>query len=120
MGKYTDEVSDDYTELHAGDMKRVVDEVVIAAGQDLARGAVLGRITASDKFVLSLAAAGDGSEVPRAILEEPVDATAGDKRAAASRTGEFNEDALIFGTGHTADSTRDALRDLNIHMKKVV
>jgi hypothetical protein len=120
MGKYTDEVTTIEDALYTGDLKRVVDEVVIASGQVLSRGAVLGRITASNKFVLSLAAASDGSEVPRAILEEDVDATAGDKRAPAARTGEFNAAALTFGTGHNADSTRDGLRGLGIHLETVV
>lgn len=106
--------------LIAGDMKRVTDEVVLISGQNLARGAVLGLITASNKFTLSLSAAGDGSEAPKLILAEAVDATAGDKRAAAYRTGEFNEAALVFGAGHDADSVRAPLRDLGMHLKKVI
>lgn len=120
MTEYVETVTEAPDDLIAGDLKLVTDEIVIASGQVLTRRTVLGRVTASDKFVISLAGASDGSEVPRAILAEDVDATAGDKRGPAYRTGEFNEDALILGAGHTADSIRDGLRGLGIHLKKVV
>ncbi len=44
------------------------DEVTIASGADLTVGAVLGKVTASGKFILSAPAAGDGSETPVAVL----------------------------------------------------
>lgn len=120
MPTYVSTETDAPDSLIAGDMKRVTDEVVIASGQNLVRGAVIGLITASNKFVLSLSAAGDGSQVAKAIVAEDIDATGGDKRAAVYRTGEFNQAALTFGTGHDADSVRDSLRDVGIHLKKVV
>lgn len=119
MPTYITSESDTPDELIAGDMKRVSDEVVLTSGESVVRGEVLGRVTASDKFIASLAAAVDGSEVPRVIVAEDCDASAGDKRCAVYRTGEFNQDALTLGTGHTADSVRDGLRDLGIHLKKV-
>ncbi len=106
--------------LFAGHMTRVIRDVTIESGQTLSRGAVLGRITANGKYVLSLSAAIDGSEVPAAILADDVDAGAGDKDAPIFETGEFNETALTLGTGHTIAGIRDALRDKNIHLKSVV
>ena len=56
--------------------------VTLKAGTSYALGAVLGRITASDKYRLSPAAevTGDeGAEVASAVLIEAVDATAGDR-----------------------------------------
>ena len=41
--------------------------VKIAAGQMLQAGSVMGRITASQEYVLSDASASDGSQVPRAM-----------------------------------------------------
>lgn len=106
--------------LHAGDFPIRTLDVTIASGQNLARGALLGKITASGKYVLSLAAAGDGSEVPSAILAEDVDASAGDKSGIVYVSGDFSEDAITYGTGHTADSVRAGLRDLNIYLHKPV
>jgi len=91
----------------------------LAAGQNLIRGAVLGRITASGKYVLSAAAAGDGSEVPDAVLAEDCDATAGDRQTVAYTRGDFNEAALTLGAGHTADAIREGLRDKGLHLIKV-
>lgn len=71
----------------------------------------------SGKYILSLAAATDGSEVPSAILAEDADATSGDVTTVAYLTGEFNIAAITFGTGHTAASVADALRDKGIFLK---
>lgn len=102
--------------LLAGDLRAITESIVLDTG-NLARGAVLGRITATGKWVLSLSAAADGSQTPRAVLAEDTDATAADKTTVAYVTGMFNTAALVFGTGHTAASTKDALADAGIFMK---
>ena len=73
---------------------------------------------ASDKghLVLSLAAAVDGSEVPMAILGEDLDTTGGARLFQVYVEGAFNEGALVFGTGHDADSVRIPLRDRGIYL----
>jgi|DewCreStandDraft_5_1066085.scaffolds.fasta_scaffold00555_27 hypothetical protein len=106
--------------LHAGDFPIRTLDVTIASGQNLVRGALLGKITASGKYVLSLAAAIDGSQTPVAILAEDVDATGGDKSGIVYISGDFSETAITYGTGHTADSVRAGLRDLNIYLHKPV
>ena len=89
----------------------------LAAGQSLPEGAVLGKITASGKFVLSVAAAADGSETPVGILADAVDASADDVSGITwYKSGQFLASNLTFGDGHTADSARDGLRDLNIYI----
>ena len=85
-------------------------KAVIITGENLVRGAVLGKITASDKYNLSLSAAIDGSEVPDMILAEDCDATAGDKEALIYARGDFNQNALTVGTGHTLASIKEGLR----------
>lgn len=101
--------------LIAGEFPRVTRKVTIVSGAGaLGAGTVLGRITASKKYLTSLAAAEDGSEEVTAILGEPVDATAADAEAIVYLTGEYRADALTFGAGHTAASTRDDLRALSI------
>jgi len=74
------------------------------SGQDLPRGAVLGKISATGKYVLSDTGAGDGSEDPVLVLAEAVDASGGDRTSAIYETGEFNQDTLTFGTGHSAST----------------
>ena len=46
--------------------------VTVASGNNLKRGALVGKITASKKVVLSLSAASDGSEKPYGVLMEDV------------------------------------------------
>jgi hypothetical protein len=84
--------------------------VTIISGQNLTRGAVLGKITASGKYNLSLSGASDGSQTPDLILAENCDATAGDKVALAYARGDFNANALTLGTAHTVASITEGLR----------
>jgi hypothetical protein len=102
--------------LHAGDFPIRTRDVTILSGQALTRGALLGKVTASGKYRLSESASVDGSEVPDAILAEDVDASAGDKSGIAYISGDFNEDAITYGTGHSAASVKDALRDKSIYL----
>lgn len=102
--------------LIAGDFPLRTRKVTILSGQNLQRGAVLGAITASGKYILSLAAATDGSEDPSVILAEDVDATGGDAEAVVYISGDFNEEKLILGTGHTVASVKEPLRALNIYL----
>lgn len=88
--------------------------VTLISGQNLTRGALLGKITASGKYTLSASAAGDGSQTPTAILVEACDASGGDKTCLVFERGDFNQNAMTFGTGHTADSVRDGLRGKGI------
>lgn len=90
--------------------------ITLAAGQNLSRGAVLGKITASGKYTLSLAAAADGSEVPDMVLALDADATASDVPAVAYFAGQFLESKLTLGAGHTLDSIREGLRQKKINL----
>lgn len=104
--------------LLAGEYPRVERLVTIAAGSSLEKGSVLGKITASGKYTLSASAAGDGSETVHAILAETVDATSQDMQAVVYFSGEFNENALTIGSGHTIDSIREPLRAKSIFLRK--
>lgn len=85
-------------------------KVTITAGQTLVRGAVLGKVTASGKYALSLPDAADGSEAPDLILAEDCDATSVDKSVLAYARGDFNGRALTLGAGHTVASITEGLR----------
>lgn len=104
--------------LIAGDIALRADSVTIASSAALTRGAVLGKITASGKYILSASGAADGSETPFAILAEDCDASGGDvTNVPVYIRGDFNSNALSFGTGHTAATVKDALRDGGIYIK---
>lgn len=111
IGTYTPD------KLLAGDYPMVREEVTILSGQNLVRGAVLGKVTASGKYILCDTGASDGSQVPSRILLEDVDASGGDLVGIAAQTGEFNEDALTYGGTDTADDVRAALADAGIFLK---
>lgn len=106
--------------LHAGSMPVATKKVTVLSGQNLTRGAVLGKITSGGKYILSLSAPSDGSQVPDAILAMDCDASGGDKEATVYTRGDFNENALTIGTAHTADSIREGLRVKGIHLVKAV
>lgn len=94
--------------------------VTILSGQNLLRGALLGKITASGKYILSLSAAVDGSQTPVGILGEDVNATAGDAVSFEYVAGDFNSRKVIFGTGHTIASVREALHARSIYLHDAV
>lgn len=73
----------------------------------------------TNKLRQSLAASEDGSQVPWAICPQDCDASAADKNLPVYTEGMFNEDALIYGTGHTADTVRLALRAMGIHIQSM-
>lgn len=107
--------------LFAGQVMPVVTgPVTVAAGNRLTRGTVLGQVTATGACVAVDSAATDGSEAPYAVLAQDVDATAQDTAAAAYLTGEFNQDALIFGGADTLATHKAALRRLAIFAKPVL
>ncbi|TWA76441.1 bacteriophage lambda head decoration protein D [Azospirillum brasilense] len=103
--------------LLAGDFPRMTRSVTLVSGQNLVRGAVLGKITASGKYVLSASAASDGSQTPVAVLMDDCDASGGDKTVGIYESGEFLGTALTLGAGHTLASIRDGLRDLSIYIR---
>lgn len=104
--------------LHAGDFPIRGRKVTLVAGT-YKRGHLLGKITTGGKYTVSLSASSDGSQVPNAICAEDL-VLAADADAMIYLSGDFNQNAMTFGTGHTADSVREGLRDLNIYLHKPV
>lgn len=95
----------------------ITESIVIPSGSGvLTRGTLLGKVTASGKYIKSLSAATDGSQNPVAVMAEDIDATSADVTTVGYLSGEFNTAAMTFGTGHTAASVKGALRDLNIYL----
>jgi len=87
------------------------DSGTLVTGQNLARGAVLGRITASSKLTLCENNAVDGSEVPVAILVEAIDASAADKVCQLYVGGCFHSDELVWGATFDTAAEKEAAFD---------
>ncbi len=85
----------------------------ITSGQGtLAAGSVLGVITSGGKLKLTVTGAGDGSQTPKYVLIEAVDATSDvtgvKKKLLAS--GTVRGSALVFGGSDTLATHFDALK----------
>jgi hypothetical protein len=103
--------------LVAGDADSLVArKVTLITGQNVVRGTVLGKITASGKYNKSLSAASDGSEVPDLICAQDCDATSADADCLAFEAGRFNSGALTLGTAHTVASIKEGLRVKGIYL----
>jgi hypothetical protein len=81
---------------------------------------VLGVVTASGGYQLSVKTATDGSEVPSAILVDDVDATAGDVLGGVYLMGEFNGHRIIIDNSWTVETVAQALRPSSIFIRDVV
>lgn len=97
-------------QLRGGDFPVRFATVMIATGEVLEEGSVLGEVTADEEYKLSASAAADGSEAPSVVLWEDVDATDGPVPAEVMLTGDLRSAALTLGEGHTIESVRKALR----------
>jgi len=80
----------------------------ILSGQNIAAGAVLGKVTASGKYVLSLSGSSDGSQTPIAIAAVAIDASSADLAGPVFVSGLFDSNLLTYGTAHTAATVKDA------------
>lgn len=89
-------------------------DFIVGDGFDIAVAAGAG------KYKLSAAAAVDGSSVPAVILAEDCDASGGDKDTVAYFAATVDENALVYGTGHTAATCREPLRDVGILLQSSV
>lgn len=104
-------------QISAGDFPVVMDTGVIASGQTLHAGAVLGQVTASKEYVLCKAAAEDGSQHPSAVLDQDVDTAGGAKSAPIRLTGQVLGNQLTLGEGLTLAAAKAALRPLSIFIR---
>lgn len=88
------------------------DTITIASGAGIVKpGTVLGKVTASGKFVPSPATGSDGSQVGSAINIYEVDATSSDMKVAAIvRVAEVNGGELEFHASVNDDAKKAAKR----------
>lgn len=109
LGEYTSD------NLIAGDMSLVTQQETVVSGQNVVRGTVMGQITASGKISIVNSANSDGTENPYCVMAEDVDASLADDVGITYQTGQFNENALVFGGADTIATHRAAMRQLNMH-----
>lgn len=92
---------------------RSFENVVIASGENLQAGTVLGKVTASGKYEQLNTAAEDGTEDAAAILFAATDATDGDAEAAAiARDAEVNGHELVWPSGISGGAKTAAIAQL--------
>ena len=92
--------------------------VQLAKGQGvLARGSVIGVVTASGKGVLVDKAAEDGSKVAKYVLVNATDTTDADVMAVCYQSGVLHRNALTFGGESTADDHAEELRTVGIYLR---
>lgn len=84
--------------------------VTIASGQNLVLGTVVGKLTASGKYVAYDNDAADGSQTAAGVLLFKTDASAADTRGVILARGPavVAKSALIFGAGVTTQAEKDA------------
>lgn len=70
----------------------------------IAKGTILGVITASGKLAVAKSGSADGSEHPRYVALADIDATAGDVVTSVGANGKVNEDKLVFDGADTIDT----------------
>ncbi len=109
-------------QLIAGTLQLVTDTVTILTGSTASyvRGTVLGMITATGKYTLSVKTATDGSQTPAAILVDNIDATTADQLAGVYYMGEFNQNRITFDPSWTIAALKPALRPSAIFLKDSV
>ena len=87
---------------------------ILIAGQNLALGAVLGKITASGKYTAVAPAASDGSEVACAVLLVSTDASYADTKTNVLARGPAvaADDFLVWPSGATSGQKTAATAQL--------
>jgi hypothetical protein len=107
--------------LIAGTYPIVTGKVTVFKSVKLARGSVLGEITATGKYLLTDKASVDGSEVASVILAADVDATAADVVGApVYLSGQFDTDSVVFGGASVSADHIKELRDVNIYLTGIL
>lgn len=103
--------------LFSGDHEITTDSEILILGQNLKRGAVLGKITASGKVTLLDKSATDGSQEPHCVLAEDTDATTSDKKVPIYLTGQFDPTVLSVASGTTVAEMKTAMRKVCLFQK---
>lgn len=83
----------------------------------LVRGTVLGALTANDKLKPTESGAVDGSEIPKYIALQDIDASVADVDTDVAAVGRFNQDALVFVKGGDTIETVESGQTFFDHLR---
>jgi len=79
-----------------------IEGAIVASGAGvLASGTIIGRVTASGKYIQYLDTAVDGSEIPVGVLRSMVDATSADRPGEMIVSGLLKSDQIVEPTNGT-------------------
>ncbi len=104
-------------QLIAGNLQLVTDTVDIGGADPLVRGTILGQITATGVYVLSVKTATDGSETPCAVLVDNVSPAGATVRGGIYELGIFNQNRITFDSSWTVPELKNALRPFSIFLR---
>tara|TARA_R100000306_G_C4329262_1_gene119363 strand:- start:245 stop:613 length:369 start_codon:yes stop_codon:yes gene_type:complete len=78
------------------------DSGTLASGQNLVRGTVIGRVSASGELVESVQTASDGSQNPVGVLNHDADATSGAMNVVYAKGGDLDKTQVLFDASWSA------------------
>jgi hypothetical protein len=86
-------------------------------GQNLVRGTLLAKVTATGEYIQWDSNGGSGTEIPNAILSKDCDSRTAAAPCLIYTFGEFNQEALILQSGDTlTEANLNSLRDAGIYL----
>ncbi len=97
----------DNTPLFIGNVSVKTKEVAQDAGGVIPKGAVLGVITTGQKLAIAKSGSSDGSEIPKYVTTQDIDATAGDVETEVAAWGFVNASKLVFDGSDTLNTVKD-------------
>jgi len=81
------------------------------SGTPLPRGTVLGKVTATGKYKISVAGASDGSQLPRAVTADDLDTSGGDVTCRVYESGTFAFEVCNVDASWTIDTLNASMSD---------
>lgn len=122
VASFTSEATENPDQLLAHNAESILTyKETLLSGQNLVRGTLVGRITASGKVIKSLTAAVDGSQTPYGIVAQDCDASGADKECLVYVSGTFNAHKVTLGAAWTAATAARALpKNLYFELNPVI
>jgi hypothetical protein len=114
----TDTVTDSLVHdgLLVGDFPVHTQAVTVGQSQTLARGCVVGKITATGYIIACAHDAVDGSQTPYGVMVEAVTTTSAELPGLVYDFGLFASDKLTFGGTSDIDDLKDAMKAANLYV----
>lgn len=99
----------------------IAERVTVLAGvAACVQGEVMGRVTATNKWIKSIDTAVDGSQVPRGLMVSASATSGADRLASVWVFGRFNALGITYGGTWTAATIRAALFDQKLFLEDVI